>query len=301
MQLNIKALNSSKRNDFQLQAQDIEIEKGDIVALIGANGSGKTTLVECILGLTKTVQRDISILGQPAIKFDNDAEVRIRIGIQLQKSVFQRGLKVYEIVNMHHLMYRRQSDEIYQLLEMGELSRTNYHKLSRGQRQRVDLFISLAHCPELVFLDEPSTGLDTSFKRLFGQLLEYLRQRGTSILMGSHTLEEIAFCNKVLWVDKGQVKHFGKCQDVVERALGKYRIELSCNTADIHQHVRLKVEGIQSISLIREQGLTLTFFSRNNVFMSLIDSVGAENFTSMVCRQCSYVDLIEQGQGQGKE
>ena len=297
MHMTINKLLSHKRNQFQLQVQDISIEESDVIALIGANGSGKTTLMESILGLTKTAKRDMTILGLTASEFDKNEQIRQKVGIQLQKSAFQSGMKVNEIIKMHQLMYSIQSSEIYKLLEIDKIKSTNYCKLSRGQRQRVDLYIALAHNPELVFLDEPSTGLDSLFKRCFSKILNILRKSGSSILMGSHTLEEIEFCNKVLWLEKGHVKHFGSCQDVVSKALGQFRIDLSFSSPDFCHHTEalLRDNYLEKIVRYHKQGNSLTLFCNTNIFIELITKIGADHLSSSACRTCSHIDLIEQG------
>ncbi len=300
MPIKINQLKSAQRDHFQLNVAEIEFNPGDIVALIGANGSGKTTLIEAMLGLINTETRDMTMFGQPVSAFDSDLALKKRIGVQLQKSSFSQRLKVAEIVKMHHLFYDRINPQSFEQLSIEGLAALKYDTLSRGQRQRVDLLIALAHDPDLVFLDEPATGLDVEHRTAFSLILNHLKQRGATALMATHTAEEIAFCNKVIWMDQGRIKHFGECQNVIDGTLGRFRTDLSCTDSAAAEQLGRLLSDTPDIFHCHEEKerLRFSFFSQENHLLSLLNTIGQQRIAEVQCRSSNYSDLIEIGSGE---
>lgn len=204
--LKVSNLHLATKQDFELDIESLEVFKGECVAVVGANGSGKTTLIESLLGLRETSSGDISLLGMSYRAFINNEVKHHRLGVQLQNVSYPDNYKVKEIAQLHYVAYGIKSEPIYKLLDIQSLENKKYVKLSRGQKQRVDLYVAFAHDPELLILDEPSTGLDETFKKGFVQLMEArLADPEKSTLIVTHTGEELCQCNKIVWIQNGRV------------------------------------------------------------------------------------------------
>jgi len=169
---------------------DLDVRRGEVLALLGPNGAGKTTTVEMLEGYRQRDEGEISVLGQdPA---DADRAWRSRIGIVLQSSADNAELTVAELVHHFAGFYPapRDADEVISWVGLEEQRRTRTRALSGGQRRRLDVALGVIGDPELLFLDEPTTGFDPEARRQFWSLITALRAGGTTILLTTHYLEE---------------------------------------------------------------------------------------------------------------
>lgn len=206
--LTIENLETSGDNGFRLLVPNYSLSFGDTLAIVGANGSGKSSFIESILGLRARVTGTVQLFGTDLSSSTKNADNLKRIGVQLQSVCYSENFKVREIVDLHQMMYRHVDSSVGTMLGIDELSKHAYGKLSRGQKQRVDLYVALAHQPELLILDEPSTGLDQGFKLNFSKMLQQrLNNPKTATIICSHTSEEVTLCNRVLWLKAGSVRH----------------------------------------------------------------------------------------------
>jgi len=301
MSLIISELISPKRNKFQLSVNDINIEAQQTVSIIGANGSGKTTLMESILGLTACLKRDIYFLGMDIKKFEKNIDNKKKLGVQLQKSQFSKELNVKDLVQLYSVMYGKSCEYIYTSLNIKELLSSRYEKLSRGQRQRVDIYLALAHEPELVFLDEPNTGLDAEYRQVLADLLVRMKHKNSTVLMASHTSYEIEMSDKVIWMVDGLVKDFGPFEDVVNRYFGKYKLEFTCYGAEIFEKIMtfIKKEGdVKSIQL-DDTCLDAVVYLESNILSQLLNVYGAEHYVNISISGCNINDLIMGSKSKG--
>jgi len=169
---------------------DLEVVRGEIFAFLGPNGAGKTTTVEILEGFRKATSGDVRVLGVDPARAPQ--RWRERIGIVLQESAPEAGLTVRESLTMHSGYYRtpRPIDETLDLAGLSQVSEQRAASLSGGQRRRLDVALALIGDPELIFLDEPTTGFDPSARRAAWEVVEGLRELGKTVFLTTHYMEE---------------------------------------------------------------------------------------------------------------
>ena len=183
-----------------------EVYEGEIFGMVGPNGAGKTTTIECIEGLRKPNQGEIRVLG-----FDPQKEgysLRPHIGVQLQESSLQDRIKVWEALDLYTSFYPEAIDWNILLKQLGltEHRDKSFVKLSGGQKQRLFIALALVHDPELIFLDELTTGLDPHARRTIWDLIREVRDRGKTIFLTTHFMEEAErLCDRVAIMDNGRI------------------------------------------------------------------------------------------------
>jgi len=183
-----------------------DVEPGQIFGLIGPNGAGKTTTMECIEGLRKPDQGAISVLGLHPLR---DARaLQLRIGVQLQEAQLQKRIKVWEALDFWASLYPRALDPRSLLEQLGLADKRDawFMTLSGGQKQRLFIALALINDPELVFLDELTTGLDPQARRTIWDLVRGIRDRGKTVFMTTHLMEEAErLCDRVAIIDHGRI------------------------------------------------------------------------------------------------
>jgi ABC-2 type transport system ATP-binding protein len=201
------------------------IPAGDTVALIGRNGVGKTSVVEALLGLRSGAVVEGRMLDADIAQWRRKPCLRKRLGVQLQRSAFPGRPRVSEIVALHRTLFDRTSEAVIAALGIEALGSRLYEFLSRGESQRVDLFLALAHEPQMLFLDEPFTGLDPQFARSLAALLRGMRR--TTTLMCCHTAEELSLANRIAWLTPAGLRL--ETPDTLRRELlGEFRLIVDC-------------------------------------------------------------------------
>ncbi len=192
-----------------------EVRRGEVFGLLGPNGAGKTTTVEMLEGLRKPDGGQLEILGIDAVG-QPDA-LKERIGVTLQTAELYPKLTVVEVLDLFRSFYARTlpTDQLIDFLDLGERRKAQTRELSGGQRQRLAVALALVNDPEVVFLDEPTTGLDPAARRSLWDLVERLREQGKTILLTTHYMEEADhLCDRLAIMDHGQILEMG----TVERA-----------------------------------------------------------------------------------
>jgi ABC-2 type transport system ATP-binding protein len=208
---------------------DLEVFAGECFGLLGPNGAGKTTTVEILEGLTAPDEGTLELLGQQWNKGDQRA-LRERIGVQLQETQLPEKLTVAEILRLFRSFYKRghSVDEVIQTVALEEKRNARVGKLSGGQKQRLAVACALVSDPELLFLDEPTTGLDPQARLSLWDIVEKFRTRGGTILLTTHYMEEAArLCDRVAIMDHGQVIALGTPADLIESLGADQVIEFS--------------------------------------------------------------------------
>ncbi len=186
---------------------DLDVARGICFGLLGPNGAGKTTTVEILEGLTPSDSGSVEILGR-AWGGRSDNELRGRIGIQLQESLLPPKLTVREIVRLFRSFYGagRELDEVIGLVALEDKADARYEKLSGGQKQRLSLATALVGRPELLFLDEPTTGLDPQARLKVWEIVQGFRDGGGTVVLTTHYMEEATqLCDRVAIIDHGKV------------------------------------------------------------------------------------------------
>jgi ABC-2 type transport system ATP-binding protein len=209
---------------------DLEVRAGECFGLLGPNGAGKTTTIEILEGLQPPTAGDVEVLGR---RWDAQADtLRQRIGISLQETRFAEKLSVAETLTLFRSFYRRglEPDEVMELVALNEKRRAWVGKLSGGQKQRLAVACALIGDPDLLFLDEPTTGLDPQSRRSLWDVIRGLRDRGRTILLTTHYMDEAErLCDRVAVVDHGKVIALGSPADLVTRLGGDHVIEFAIN------------------------------------------------------------------------
>jgi ABC-2 type transport system ATP-binding protein len=195
-----------------------EVARGEVFGMLGPNGAGKTTTVEMLEGLRKPDAGSLSVLGVDVVR-DPEA-VKARIGIALQTAALYPKLTVTELLDLFGSFYERSrpSSELIAALELGERASAQSQQLSGGQRQRLAVALALVNDPEVVFLDEPTTGLDPAARRALWDIITELKGRGTTVLLTTHYMEEAeVLCDRVAIMDHGRILELGTVNELVSR------------------------------------------------------------------------------------
>jgi len=183
-----------------------EVGAGEIFGMVGPNGAGKTTTIECLEGMRAPDAGDVRILGLDPRR--DGYALRERIGVQLQQSALPDDIKVWEALDLFASYYRKPAPWEPLLEELGVADKRDarFSKLSGGQKQRLFIALALVNDPELVFLDELTTGLDPHARRAMWNLVRAIRDRGKTVFLTTHYMEEAEqLCNRVLIIDRGKI------------------------------------------------------------------------------------------------
>ena len=204
----IEVDNVGKRYGRQVAVDGVSFEvlEGEIVGLIGPNGAGKTTTMECVEGLRKADSGRVSVLSLDPLR--DTRALQNRIGVQLQEAHLQKRIKVWEAMDLWVSLYDNplDPDELLEQLGMTEKRNTRFMNLSGGQKQRLFIALALINDPEVVFLDELTTGLDPQARRAIWQLVRDIRLRGRTVFLTTHLMEEAEqLCDRVAILDHGRI------------------------------------------------------------------------------------------------
>lgn len=202
-----------------------QVKKGEVFGLLGANGAGKSTTIECVLGTRKMDCGEVSILEMNPIK--EREKVFEKVGVQFQEAKYQELVKVEELCEMTAAVYKNPQNYEKLLDEFGiaDKRKTFVKELSGGERQRLFIVLALIPNPEVVFLDELTTGLDARARREVWNILLKLKKQGLSILLTSHFMDEVeALCDEILILKKGKTVFHGTV-DEAKKQSGKSQFE----------------------------------------------------------------------------
>src|SRR5580765_7381202 len=224
----IRQLRKAYADVIAVDSLDLEVRPGECFGLLGPNGAGKTTTIEICEGLTAPDAGDVVILGRRW--GDDDRSLRELLGISLQETQFSEKLTVAETLRLFRSFYPRgpTASEVIELVQLGEKADARVGQLSGGQRQRLALACALVGEPELLFLDEPTTGLDPQSRRQLWELIEGFRARGRSILLTTHYMEEAErLCDRVAIVDHGRVIAEGTPRELIASLGAEHVVEFA--------------------------------------------------------------------------
>ena len=219
--ISVEGLRKSYGAVEALRGIDLSIRRGGLVGILGPNGAGKTTLVETIEGLRSPTAGRVTVLGlDPALQ---PREVKERIGVQLQTTMLQTELKVLEILRIYASLYRkaREPRDVLGAVGLSEKASARVGTLSGGQKQLLALALALVHDPEIVLLDEPTTGLDPGARRALHEVVRSLASEGRTVVLTTHYIEEAEIhCDRVVVVRAGRIVADGSPLDLLKRASG---------------------------------------------------------------------------------
>ncbi len=266
-----------KRYGSTIAVDDVSLEvyQGEIFGLIGPNGAGKTTTMECVQGLRKPDRGVISVLSLDPQR--DSSELRQRIGVQHQEAHLQKRIKVWEAVDLWSSLYRKTVDPEALLTRLGLESKRNawFMTLSGGQKQRLFIALALIHQPEVVFLDELTTGLDPQARRAIWGLITDIRAQGTTVFLTTHLMEEAErLCDRVAIIEHGRMLEMGTPADLVQKHCPERRVVFTSEGPGLAERLK-EVPAIQSIA---SDGSTHTLRGEGDDFVtdviSAIASVG---------------------------
>jgi len=195
------------------------VKKGEVFGLLGENGAGKTTTLEMIEGLRKPTSGEIKVLGHDMK--NGLSLVKEKIGVQLQASAYYNFLTLREILDLFGGFYQKRlgADELLEMVNLKDKANSRVDKLSGGQKQRFSIVASLINDPDVVFLDEPTTGLDPIARRKLWELVTDIKARGKTIILTTHYMEEAELlCDSVAIMEKGRVMAIDETHKLIERA-----------------------------------------------------------------------------------
>jgi ABC-2 type transport system ATP-binding protein len=239
---------------------DFDVAPGEIFGLLGPNGAGKTTTVEILEGLRAPDDGEVTVLGIDVARGAN--ALKPRIGVSLQTAALYPKLTVTEVLDLFRSFYTRArpTAELIDVLDLGERRNAQTRVLSGGQRQRLGVALALINDPELVFLDEPTTGLDPAARRSLWDLVLGLKAQGRTILLTTHYMEEAeVLCDRLAIMDHGRILEMGTVDELIskrfrERAVRFDRLE-ALATAEL--------EALPAVVSVKEDGREVLLYTRD--------------------------------------
>ncbi len=229
--IQVEALTKSYGSFPAVKGIDFEVRAGEVFGMLGPNGAGKTTTVEILEGLRTRSGGRVSVLGcDPEVQ---TRQLKDRVGVCLQANNLQEKLKVCEAMELFAAFYTRTVDatQLLKRLQLWEKRESAYAKLSGGQKQRLALALALLNDPQVLFLDEPSAGLDPQARLEIHELVLALRREQRTILMTTHYIEEAEkLCDRVAIVDEGRIVAMGTPREIQEKVLAHSTIEIELAT-----------------------------------------------------------------------
>jgi len=252
-----------KKSYGKIKAVDdvsFEVYEQEIFGLVGPNGAGKTTAIECIEGLRKPHSGNLKVLDLNPTS--NGRVLRNLIGIQLQESQLPARLKVWEAVSLFSSFYKKniESEPLLKDLGLGEKKNAYFDKLSGGQKQRLFIALSLINDPELIFLDELTTGLDPQARRTTWDLVSNVRNKGKTIFLTTHFMEEAEkLCDRVAIMDKGKIIALDTPGNLIKEISTETRLRFS-----VAESLELDLsDNIKSISKHEKSGSRITLYGND--------------------------------------
>jgi len=229
--IRVRDLRKSYGSTRAVDGVSFEVHRGEVFGLLGPNGAGKTTTVEILEGLRRQDNGEATVLGIDVARHPDS--LKERIGVALQTAALYPKLTVTEVLDLFASFYRRgrPAAELVELMDLGEKRSAQTRELSGGQRQRLAVVLALVNNPELVFLDEPTTGMDPAARRSLWRIVEGLKSEGRTVVLTTHYMEEAeVLCDRLAIMDHGKVLEAGTVTQLVdsrfhERAVRFDRIE----------------------------------------------------------------------------
>jgi len=220
------------------------VEKGEIFGLLGENGAGKTTTLEILEGIRKQTSGKAEVLGHDVRH--NPRKIKDRIGVQLQSSAYFATLNLKEILSLFGSFYEKNADtdELLKMVELEDKAKSFVGNLSGGQKQRFSIIASLVNDPEIVFLDEPTTGLDPLARRNLWEIVKMIKKQGKTVILTTHYMEEAeVLCDRVAIMDQGKILMMGETPELVENVEVPFRIKFTIKKLSDGERARLSKFG----------------------------------------------------------
>jgi ABC-2 type transport system ATP-binding protein len=263
----IAVSNLGKRYGRTVAVDDVSLEvfEGEIFGLIGPNGAGKTTTMECVEGNRVPDKGTISVLGLDPRRDAN--ALRQRIGVQHQEAQLQKRIKVWEAVDLWRSLYPSVVDADTLLARLGLEAKRDawFMTLSGGQKQRLFIALALIHEPEVVFLDELTTGLDPQARRAIWALVTGIRDRGTTVFLTTHLMEEAErLCDRVAIIEHGRIIELGTPDELVQKHCPERTVVFTSDDANVAE----RLQGLGTVERAEGSGATYTIRGAGDDFVT---------------------------------
>ena len=275
----------------------LEIEGGECFGLLGPNGAGKTTTVEVLEGLLDATSGDVEVLGRRW--GHDDHEIRERLGVCLQQTVLPEKLQVGETVDLFRALYRggREPREVIEEVGLQEKAKARVGTLSGGQKQRLAVACALVGDPELLFLDEPTTGLDPQSRRQVWDIVNAFKRRGRTVVLTTHYMDEAEkLCDRIAVVDHGKVIARGTPRELILSRGGDHVVDIAVEETGGAALAPESLAGLPSVSAVHAEAghLVLTVAEPHVAIPPLLARLAAEGRTlaSLTTRHASLEDVF---------
>ncbi|MGA7077115.1 MAG: ABC transporter ATP-binding protein [Terriglobales bacterium] len=277
----------------------LQIEAGQCFGLLGPNGAGKTTTIEILEGLLAPTSGEVRIFGHTWD--DNPRQLREWIGISLQETRLSEKLNVRETIELFASFYSepRPAEEVLEELELGEKSDSLVGKLSGGQKQRLAVATALVGNPRILFLDEPTTGLDPQSRRQLWDIIRVFQKKGGTVLLTTHYMDEAErLCDRLAIVDHGVIIAEGTPSDLIERLGGHHVVEFQVNNNGQNADNLDRWRSLPSVESVRREDSTFCLSVREPhlTIPALLDAVTRDGhrLEHLSTRQASLEDVFVQ-------
>jgi len=249
--IEVSGVRKSYGKTVAVEEATFAVYEGEIFGLIGPNGAGKTTTMECIEGLRKPDRGAIAVLGLDPYR--QVYKLQNRIGVQLQQAQLQKRIKVWEAVDLWASLYKKKSIDAADLLEqLGLTDKRNawFMNLSGGQKQRLFIALALINDPEVVFLDELTTGLDPQARHAIWGLVRGIRERGKTVFLTTHLMEEAErLCDRVAIMEHGRIIDIDTPESLVRRHCPERTVVLDTDAAGAAELFE-RIAGVESVTRV---------------------------------------------------
>jgi ABC-2 type transport system ATP-binding protein len=252
-----------------------DVQDGEIFGLIGPNGAGKTTTMECVEGLRKPDRGAIAVLGLDP--FRDVYQLQDRIGVQLQQAHLQKRIKVWEAAHLWCSLYKKpvaQGERLLEQLGLQDKRNAWFMTLSGGQQQRLFIALALVNDPEVVFLDELTTGLDPQARRAIWDLVRGIRARGKTVFMTTHLMEEAErLCDRVAIIEHGRIIDVDTPQGLIDKHCPERSVVLKTEDARAAEYFR----ALRSVIDVQHDSDQFTIHGRGDAFITEVIQCLAEH------------------------
>jgi ABC-2 type transport system ATP-binding protein len=266
--IQVSGVRKSYGSTVAVAEASFDVNEGEIFGLIGPNGAGKTTTMECIEGLRKPDRGSIVVLGLDP--FREVYKLQNRIGVQLQQAQLQKRIKVWEAVDLWASLYKKKTVDGDRLLDqLGLTDKRNawFMNLSGGQKQRLFIVLALINDPEVVFLDELTTGLDPQSRRSIWDLVRGIRERGKTVFLTTHLMEEAErLCDRVAIMEHGRIIDIDTPANLVLRHCSQRTVVIEVSDPGAVERFKM-IQGVESVE---RNGNRLTICGRGDLVTEVI-------------------------------